>query len=957
MANDDRVNELYRGEIFNREAQRICRDRIHWMCGQIRGKRVLDIGCSQGIATILAAREGHEVVGVDVEEPAIRFAKKELAQELPVVQERVRLVHADIHELDLGGERFDTVLLGEILEHQTNPRHLFERACQFLNPAGLLVAATPFGLLVHDDHKFTFYLSSLLATIEGLCRPASLEIVDAYFRFTARHLDAPGGPDLPPREELWARCEAAFLEKEWRAHETLTDRAGSIRRATEERDKLAAQVAQLEGHVRMLSEKLREERAAREELARQRKEQEEHKRLQSLAAATAKADQAVRSTPRPRKERIAVAAGPTEAHAGPTSTVRAGLDTLVRSIHREVESGRYRTEPVTALKKTYARVRRTVRGEPLPKPVEPTPPPSAAAKPTEPGLRFPPWVPEIAPVRSTLTIATILDEFSHHCFQYEAHLVALSKAGWKAEMEQHRPAFLFAESAWRGNQGQWRYLMTKYAQKEDNPLRDLLAWCKAQRVPTVFWNKEDPANFDVFKDVARDFDWVFTTDANCVPRYRELLGHDRVRALPFAAQPIIHNPTHDKLPRDGQICFAGSWRADKYPERAVDSEILLKPALPMGLDIYDRFHGSKEGDKLSFPEPYASAVRGSLDYDRMLTAYRAYKTFLNVNSVKDSPTMFSRRVFELLACGTPVVSTESEGIQAMFGSLVKIARSEQEARGMLERLLQDPDYRERFAHVGYREVLEHHTYAQRLQTVLHAVGLSNGAAATPVVSILAATNRPDRLTNLLGNVRRQIHPAIELVVLLNSDRYDRRAVDRQVANIPGTKVISLPESFTLADCLNHGIEHCSGSWIAKFDDDDYYGPHYLSDLLLATQYTDAAILGKRSFFAYLEGLDQMALRFPGHSHVHVHFVHGATLLIRRGVFDQVRFTPVQQGTDTIFQQECRAKGMRIYSTDPFNFVHLRHIDVSEHTWKITSEEFLTKCKILRKGLDLDLVMV
>ena len=50
-------------------------------------------------------------------------------------------------------------------------------------------------------------------------------------------------------------------------------------------------------------------------------------------------------------------------------------------------------------------------------------------------------------------------------------------------------------------------------------------------------------------------------------------------------------------------------------------------------------------------------MRGSLTYTQMLSAYRAYAVFLNVSSVVDSPSMLPRRVIEVLACGTPVVST------------------------------------------------------------------------------------------------------------------------------------------------------------------------------------------------------------------------------------------------------------------------------------------------------------
>ena len=52
---------------------------------------------------------------------------------------------------------------------------------------------------------------------------------------------------------------------------------------------------------------------------------------------------------------------------------------------------------------------------------------------------------------------------------------------------------------------------------------------------------------------------------------------------------------------------------------------------------------------------------GELPYDQMLAAYKMYKVFLNVNSVIDSPTMCARRVFELSACSTPVVSGLVQG--------------------------------------------------------------------------------------------------------------------------------------------------------------------------------------------------------------------------------------------------------------------------------------------------------
>jgi len=271
--------------------------------------------------------------------------------------------------------------------------------------------------------------------------------------------------------------------------------------------------------------------------------------------------------------------------------------------------------------------------------------------------------------------------------------------------------------------------------------------------------------------------------------------------------------------------------------------------------------------------------------------------------------------------------------------------------------LTNDDYHRRVAHLGYREVMTNHTYSTRLASITGAAGIAAPPALQPLVSVLAATNRPDRLDNILANYGRQLHPSLELILLVNSSRYDMDEVRRKLEPIPNARVFSIPESRTLADCLNLGLEHAAGSYIAKFDDDDLYGAHYLSDLLLCTRFTDAAVLGKRAYHVHLEASDQTALRFPKNIHKHVNFVHGATLLIKREVFNKVRFTPVRQGTDTVFQRACALYDYPIYSADPYNFIHMRHADKGTHTWQIEDEELLASCTNIQSGLALDEVMI
>lgn len=568
-------------------------------------------------------------------------------------------------------------------------------------------------------------------------------------------------------------------------------------------------------------------------------------------------------------------------------------------------------------------------------------------------------LPKVEP-RRELKVGAILDEFSWDCFAHEARLIELDPERLPEQLAADPPELVFVESAWQGNRRRWRYTINRYGEREPNRVRELLDWAEQHHVPAVFWNKEDPVNYEVFIEAARQFPSVLTTDADIIDRYRSDLGHDRVAALPFAAQPTIHNPMGRPDRVRAKACFAGAWRGDKYDGRKRDFELLLNPLLANGLvDIYDRYADDPRRDELGFPEPYRRAVLGSLPYAQMVQEYRNYAAFLNVNSVDQSPTMFSRRVFELLACGTPVISTWSRGIEEMLGEHVYMPTSPAETLGLVEMLVSDDDARERRGHLGYRFVHRHHTYRQRFAEVLTAGGLPEVDPGPPLVTVISVSNRPEQLDHALHSYTRQTYRPTELVFVANSSGFDRELVERRVGEIPGARALFIDDSATLADCLNEAMAIADGDYIAKFDDDDDYGDEYLADMMLTFEYSGAKIAGKRSYYAYVHELDRTVLRFPGREHSRVKLVVGGTLVFDRRATDAagIRFTPVERGTDTIFLEDCLAAGLRIHSADRFNFVQHRHADVGRHTWKIDVDQFLEKTSHVASGYAADRIFL
>ena len=308
--------------------------------------------------------------------------------------------------------------------------------------------------------------------------------------------------------------------------------------------------------------------------------------------------------------------------------------------------------------------------------------------------------------RPDLVVAAVLDDFSRSAFRYEFDLRDIGARDVEDALEEAAPDLLLVESAYRGRDGSWAGRIARFGHPSLE-LERLVEWCRAHGVPSVFWVKEDPINHDWFTASASLFDVVLTVDSNMIDSYRRRLGHERVGLLPFAAQPSIHHPPGDEE-RPGRLAFAGSYYAAKHSDRRNQMETVLEPSLDYGLHIFDRMN-RQEDPRFAWPAAYLSHIVGSLTYPQTLEAYRRYQTFLNVNTVTDSPTMCSRRVYELLASGTRVISGPA---RALAEVPVEITKSREETRELLSKGARfDPNE-------SVEWVLSRHTMSHRVDVIL-----------------------------------------------------------------------------------------------------------------------------------------------------------------------------------------------------------------------------------------------
>ncbi|MCI1037332.1 methyltransferase domain-containing protein [Pseudomonas putida] len=433
---------------------------------------------------------------------------------------------------------------------------------------------------------------------------------------------------------------------------------------------------------------------------------------------------------------------------------------------------------------------------------------------------------------SRLKMACVMDEFTFGSYRYECDLMPLTPANWKAEIEGFGPELLFIESAWRGKDDLWGSKVGHNGQE----LQDILAWCRQNKVPTVFWNKEDPVHFETFLTTAKQFDHVFTTDIDCIHRYKGALGHDRVYLLPFACQPALHNPI-ELYERKDAFCFAGAYYA-RYPERTRDlGNFVCELPKFRPLEIFDRNFG-KNDVNYQFPEEYQPYIVGTLPFEKIDTAYKGYRYAINLNSIKQSQSMFARRVFELLGCNTLTVSNFSRGVRLLFGDLVVTTDNGQEMLRRLQLLAEDPLNSDKLRLAALRKVMQEHTYTQRLEYVLSKVTGTSKAQRLPEIVVIAEAQDRQQFDMLRAHLNRQTYTQVRMVIV--SDAYQSSIVSDD-PRILVMKPAQLRKS-SLGELVGNS------PWVAAFVPGDYYGPNYLLDLALATRYSNAKVIGKAAHF-------------------------------------------------------------------------------------------------------------
>jgi 2-polyprenyl-3-methyl-5-hydroxy-6-metoxy-1,4-benzoquinol methylase len=121
--------------------------------GEVEGERVLDLGCGLGAKATAVARAGaEEVVGVDFDLEKVHGARS-LADR--VGARDVRLAVQSGTDLAFGHDRFDVVLLLDVIEHMPDPETVLAECARVLRKGGRVLVSFPPYRSAWGGHLFT----------------------------------------------------------------------------------------------------------------------------------------------------------------------------------------------------------------------------------------------------------------------------------------------------------------------------------------------------------------------------------------------------------------------------------------------------------------------------------------------------------------------------------------------------------------------------------------------------------------------------------------------------------------------------------------------------------------------------------------------------------------------------------------------------------------------------------
>jgi SAM-dependent methyltransferase len=192
------------------------------LLGDVEDRTIIDLGCGDGVNTVLLASLGARVLSVDISKKSLDLTGRRAAANK--VDGRVTLLHSDAMAIPIEAGSIDAVLCTAVL-HQVEPIKTARQIRRVLKPGGVavfdetIVGPTPFGAIQHffprcedmdtdaDDTPLN------LRKADAVCRAVGMPGRRREFWLTTRFVRRIGARTFSRAAKAAQRLDAAVLQR------------------------------------------------------------------------------------------------------------------------------------------------------------------------------------------------------------------------------------------------------------------------------------------------------------------------------------------------------------------------------------------------------------------------------------------------------------------------------------------------------------------------------------------------------------------------------------------------------------------------------------------------------------------------------------------------------------------------------------------------------------------------
>lgn len=522
--------------------------------------------------------------------------------------------------------------------------------------------------------------------------------------------------------------------------------------------------------------------------------------------------------------------------------------------------------------------------------------------------------------------------------KYEADIFLLTEDNCKATLSHIQLDYILIESCFDTVTGDWRNFYSPKG-SGNNSISSLISLARSLDVPVIYYFSLDYEYFSIFSQFATKADHVLCADQQAVEGFSLL----KIEAhyFPPAVQPKIFNPLiNSDTSGEKKFYIVCDGLADILSHEK-EYQPVLERFSNYDFKLYDSLNTIWES-KVTPLGTYRSHILGSVSFLSKVALLKSSEIFVSLTPSDRTETNRVALAMEAAACRLPVIHFGTMAQADICKKIILSHATEDDFFVELVRMEQDPLYKERIAHKAWRYVMENHTWSHRLDVLNQLLKLDVQWEPYPKCSLITPTIRPEFIPRTVAQFEQLSYPNKELVVVFNGKMDEYLRFKNKYQKRTDIQIHYMPKEKHAGACMNLGIQHAKGDYVFRFDDDDFYGPHYILDYVLYNRCTNADIFGKPAQYWFLDDDPICNFRKIPHSRYLTVFssrhldhddipISGNSIGGKKEIFLVEQFPDTYGAADSAFQLTVQEKEYRCMTTDRLNMAFCRRSDGS-HTW-------------------------